>query len=90
MTGLEQEIYEKYFVPVIRDRRNSVPTWDSLKYNASLIMHNSHVSMGSPARLPLSVVSVGGFYIKPDVPPLTEVHSDSSKTATKTYKTTLS
>lgn len=73
VSGLENDIYEKLFVPHIRNRGLPVPTLEALKYNASLVLSNSHVSMGSATRLPPNFIPVGGFHIDTAVKPLPEV-----------------
>ncbi|XP_039759907.1 UDP-glucosyltransferase 2-like [Pararge aegeria] len=70
--GLEEDIYNEFFVPVIRHRNNTVRSFETLRYNVSLILSNSHVSMGVPARLPSNVISIGGYHISPKVKPLPE------------------
>nr|XP_034836075.1 UDP-glucuronosyltransferase 2B2-like [Maniola hyperantus] len=72
VSGLEHDMYDEYFVPAIRHRHNSVPSFETLRNNASLILSNSHVSTGSPIRLPPNIIPIGGFHIKPNVKPLPE------------------
>lgn len=50
-----------------------MPTFESLMFNASLVLSNSHVSMGSPTKLPPNVIQIGGYHIKPNVKPLPQV-----------------
>ncbi|XP_034836076.2 UDP-glucosyltransferase 2-like [Maniola hyperantus] len=70
ISGLEHSIYNNLFVPVIRDRHNSVPPFEILRYNASLILSNSHLSMSTAAKLPPNVIYIGGYHIKSNVKPL--------------------
>ncbi|XP_045779381.1 UDP-glucosyltransferase 2-like [Maniola jurtina] len=72
VSGLEHEIYNDIFVPVIRNRHNFVPDFETLRYNASLLLSNSHLSMGIAAKLPPNVICIGGYHIKPNVKPLPE------------------
>ncbi|CAH0731745.1 unnamed protein product, partial [Brenthis ino] len=72
VSGLENDIYEKLFVPHIRNRGIPVPTLEALKYNASLILCNSHVSMGSAKRLPPNFIPIGGYHIDTAVKHLPE------------------
>ncbi|XP_023943055.1 UDP-glucosyltransferase 2 [Bicyclus anynana] len=72
VSRLENNLYDEYFVPVIEKRHNTVPSFETLRFNASLLLSNSHVSMGVPARLPANVITIGGFHIKPNVKPLPE------------------
>ena len=60
-------------MPVIRKRGNPVPTFKELRYNASLILGNSHVSIGRATRLPPSYKSVGGYHISSETKPLPAV-----------------
>ncbi|XP_046972213.1 UDP-glucosyltransferase 2-like isoform X2 [Vanessa cardui] len=68
--GIDQEIYEKHFVPHIRNRGYPVPPFEELRYNASLVLSNSHVSMGVATRLPPNYIPIGGYHIDPVVKPL--------------------
>nr|XP_034836236.1 UDP-glucuronosyltransferase 2B2-like [Maniola hyperantus] len=72
ISGLEHSLYNDLFVPVIRDRHNSVPPFETLRYNASLILSNSHLSMSTAAKLPPNVICIGGYHIKPNVKPLSK------------------
>ncbi|XP_039760006.1 UDP-glucosyltransferase 2-like [Pararge aegeria] len=72
VSGLEENIYNEFFVPAIRDRHNTVPSFETLRYNVSLILSNSHVSMGGPARLPANIIPIGGYHISSTVKPLPE------------------
>ncbi|XP_052744249.1 uncharacterized protein LOC112049418 [Bicyclus anynana] len=72
LSGLEHDIYNEYFVPFIRDRYNTVPPFEELRYNASLMLSNSHISMNTPIRLPANVITIGGYHIKPNIKPLPE------------------
>ncbi|XP_047537311.1 UDP-glucosyltransferase 2-like [Vanessa atalanta] len=69
-SGVEQEIYENHFVPHIRNRGYPVQPIEELKYNASLVLSNSHVSMGVATRLPPNFIPIGGYHIDPVVKPL--------------------
>ncbi|XP_046972134.1 UDP-glucosyltransferase 2-like [Vanessa cardui] len=70
ISGVHQEIYVKHFVPHIRNRGYPVPPFDELKYNASLVLSNSHVSMGIATRLPPNYIPIGGYHIDPVAKPL--------------------
>ncbi|XP_023943057.2 UDP-glucosyltransferase 2-like [Bicyclus anynana] len=72
LSGLERDVYNEYFVPFIRDRYNTVPPFEELRYNASLMLCNSHLSMNTPIRLPANVITIGGYHIKPNIKPLPE------------------
>ncbi|XP_046972156.1 UDP-glucosyltransferase 2-like [Vanessa cardui] len=70
ISGIDQEIYEKHFVPHIRNRGYPVPPYEELKYNGSLVLSNSHVSMGIATRLPPNFIPIGGYHIDSVVKPL--------------------
>ncbi|XP_052744250.1 UDP-glucosyltransferase 2-like [Bicyclus anynana] len=72
LSGLEHDVYNEYFAPFIRDRYNTVPPFEELRYNASLMLSNSHISMNIPIRLPANVITIGGYHIKPNIKPLPE------------------
>ncbi|XP_038207501.1 UDP-glycosyltransferase UGT5-like [Zerene cesonia] len=69
---LEQKYYEEFIVPHIRDKNKPVPSLETLRYNASLMLGNSHPSMGGAARLPQSYKPIGGYHIDTNVKPLPE------------------
>ncbi|XP_050355009.1 UDP-glucosyltransferase 2-like [Nymphalis io] len=71
-SGVENEIYEKHFVPHIRDRGYPVKPFETLKYNGSLVLSNSHVSLGIATRLPPNFIPIGGYHIDHIVKPLPE------------------
>ena len=73
MSRIENDIYNEIFAPEIRKRGYPVPTLDELKYNASLILSNSHVSMGTAAVLPPSLIHIGGYHVDNNVKPLPAV-----------------
>ncbi|XP_046972135.1 UDP-glucosyltransferase 2-like [Vanessa cardui] len=70
VSSVDQEIYEKHFVSHIRNRGYPVPPFEELKYNGSLVLSNSHVSMGIATRLPPNYIPIGGYHIDPVVKPL--------------------
>ncbi|XP_038207504.1 UDP-glycosyltransferase UGT5-like [Zerene cesonia] len=64
--------YEKLFVPAIKKRGHAVPSLDEVVYNASLILSNSHASMGKAISLPQNFIPIGGYHISQDLKPLPE------------------
>ncbi|XP_013189936.2 UDP-glycosyltransferase UGT5 isoform X2 [Amyelois transitella] len=64
------EVYAELIVPHIIKRGKPVIPLDDIKYNASLVLGNSHVSLGLPTRLPQAYMPIGGYHIDPEVPPL--------------------
>ncbi|XP_023949681.2 UDP-glucosyltransferase 2-like [Bicyclus anynana] len=71
-TIVDNAVYEKNFAPLIRERRNIAPSFESLAYNGSLVLSNSHPSMSGAVRAPQNFISIGGFHIDRNVKPLTE------------------
>ncbi|XP_068619572.1 UDP-glucosyltransferase 2-like [Battus philenor] len=67
---IENRAYEEVIVPIARRRHNTVPTFEELRYNVSLILGNSHVSMGKAITLPQSYKYIGGFHVDEKVKPL--------------------
>nr|XP_034836074.1 UDP-glucuronosyltransferase 2B7-like [Maniola hyperantus] len=63
----DNDMYEKNFVPLIRQRRSAVPTFESLAYNGSLVLSNYHYSTGISVRAPQNLISIGGFHIDQNV-----------------------
>ncbi|XP_050682422.1 UDP-glucosyltransferase 2-like isoform X2 [Leptidea sinapis] len=68
MSFWEDNYYKKYLVPYIKNK--PVPTFEELKYNASLMLGNSHISLGEAYSLPQSYKPIGGYHIETDVRPL--------------------
>ncbi|XP_050682425.1 UDP-glycosyltransferase UGT5-like isoform X5 [Leptidea sinapis] len=64
----EEEIYNKYMVPHVNSQKYT--PLDVLRYNASLMLGNSHVSLGEASSLPQSYKPIGGYHIERDVKPL--------------------
>ncbi|KOB69154.1 UDP-glucosyltransferase [Operophtera brumata] len=53
-------------------RDTTAPSFEELKYNASLVLGNSHVSMGEATRLPQNYKPIGGYHIEDTFKPLPE------------------
>ncbi|XP_045504394.1 UDP-glycosyltransferase UGT5-like [Colias croceus] len=68
--SLENKYYDTYIVPHVRSRNRPVPSLTELKYNASLMLGNSHASLGEATRLPQSYKPIGGYHIEKNVKPL--------------------
>ena len=73
LSKTESETYEKLFGHHIRERNRKVPPQDELRYNASMLLSNSHVSTGLPDTLPQNVISIAGFHINVNIEPLPDV-----------------
>ncbi|CAG4959481.1 unnamed protein product [Colias eurytheme] len=69
---LQYKEYERIFVPAIKKRGHAVPTMDEVAFNASLILSNSHPSMGKAIPLPQNLIPIGGYHISREVKPLPE------------------
>ncbi|XP_026332122.1 UDP-glucuronosyltransferase 2B15-like [Hyposmocoma kahamanoa] len=68
----EEELYQAVFGPAVAIRGKSLPSFHDVRFNASLMLGNSHVSLGQATRLPQSYKPIGGYHIDPDVKPLPE------------------
>ncbi|XP_045503982.1 UDP-glycosyltransferase UGT5-like [Colias croceus] len=64
--------YDRLLVPAIKKRGYPVPPLEDIIYNASLVLSNSHPSMGKSIPLPQNFKPVGGFHINREVKPLPE------------------
>ena len=63
----------KYIAPIVKEQGRPVPNYNDLKYNASLLMGNSQVAIGSAVPLPPSYKHIGGYHIDEPVKPLPQV-----------------
>lgn len=70
---METEAYNRLVAPIIAKRGRQPPSYEDIRFNASLVLGYSHVSMGEAISLPQSYKSVGGYHIDEDIPPLPEV-----------------
>ncbi|OWR54771.1 UDP-glucosyltransferase precursor [Danaus plexippus plexippus] len=69
-SSVEKQLYEEYLIPHIKSRGGEIFSLDTLKYNASLLLSNSHVSLGMPVRHPANFIPIGGYHIDSNVKPL--------------------
>ncbi|XP_072933214.1 UDP-glucosyltransferase 2-like [Epargyreus clarus] len=67
----ENAQYESIIAPIIRKRGKAVPDFEELRFNASLVLGNSHVSLGRATRLPQNYKPIAGYHIPKEVAPLT-------------------
>ncbi|CAK1594073.1 unnamed protein product [Parnassius mnemosyne] len=67
---IENEDYERIIAPIVRRRGKSVPSFEELRNNISLVLGNSHVSIGHATRLPQSYKPIAGYHIEKVVKPL--------------------
>lgn len=65
-TPIQQDLLDKYFPG------ENVPTIEELKRNVSLVLLNTHVTLGSPRPYAPNMIEVGGMHIERDVKPLPE------------------
>ncbi|KAJ8711853.1 hypothetical protein PYW08_008807 [Mythimna loreyi] len=62
--------YERLIAPIILKRGRQPPSFEDIRYNASLVLGNSHISMGMALGIPQSYKPIGGYHIEEDVKPL--------------------
>ncbi|KAL0818834.1 hypothetical protein ABMA28_008154 [Loxostege sticticalis] len=67
--GKTNEIYSG-LAPYFKMRGREPPNYDELRFNASVMFGNSHVSLGEATRLPQNYKPIGGYHINTDVAPL--------------------
>ncbi|CAG5053484.1 unnamed protein product [Parnassius apollo] len=70
--NIEKEFYEKTFTPIVQRRGRNLPPYDELRYNASMVLGSSHVSLGQAIRLPQNYIPIAGYHIDDDTKPLPE------------------
>ncbi|CAB3233306.1 unnamed protein product [Arctia plantaginis] len=69
---METEVYNRLIAPIIAKRGRQPPSFQEIRFNASLVLGYSHVSIGEAISLPQSYKNVGGYHIDEDIPPLPE------------------
>ncbi|CAH0678037.1 unnamed protein product [Spodoptera exigua] len=67
---MEEKAFRDSFGPAAAKRGITLPTLYDLKYNSSMMLANSHYSLGDPQRLPASYAAIGGYHIEDEIPPL--------------------
>ncbi|XP_075984941.1 uncharacterized protein LOC142982365 [Anticarsia gemmatalis] len=70
--GAESRQYEQLFVPLIEKRGRQAPPFYDVRYNASLMLANAHVSLGQAIATPQNFIAIGGYHIDENVKPLPE------------------
>ncbi|CAH4027589.1 unnamed protein product [Pieris brassicae] len=65
--AIENKMFEQSFLSAVESRGRRLPTFDEVRYNASLMLGNSHISTGDPHSLPQAYKSIGGYHIKENV-----------------------
>ncbi|KAM3962155.1 UDP-glucosyltransferase 2-like [Aphomia sociella] len=66
----EIESYNILYGPAASKRGITLPPFNEVKYNGSLMLGNSHVSTGQNIRLPQNYKSIGGYHLREDLPKL--------------------
>lgn len=69
---IQRITYKNHIVPILKEKVKSIPSFEELRYNASLVLGNSHVSLGFPTRVPQNYKGIGGYHIDTKVKPLPE------------------
>lgn len=70
---MEDKFYQNVFGPATALRGRQLPSFNDVRFNASLMLGNSHVSLGQATRLPQSYKPIAGYHIDPEIKPLPEV-----------------
>ncbi|CAH2054206.1 unnamed protein product, partial [Iphiclides podalirius] len=65
-----KENYEHIFGPAMAKRGKPLPLYEEIRYNASLILGNSHASLGEAIALPQGYKPIAGYHINSNVKPL--------------------
>ncbi|XP_028025310.1 UDP-glucuronosyltransferase 2B1-like [Bombyx mandarina] len=60
---LEKYIYDNNIAPIIKKNGKPVPNYDEVRYNGSLLLGNSHVSLGDAIKVPINYKAIGGYHI---------------------------
>ncbi|XP_026735998.1 UDP-glucuronosyltransferase 2B20-like [Trichoplusia ni] len=70
VTAYEMWMYSSVYPEIAAKRGVTLPPYSEAVYNASLMLVNSHPSIGGSIKLPQNVKNVGGYHIDTDVKPL--------------------
>ncbi|GBP15236.1 UDP-glucuronosyltransferase 2B31 [Eumeta japonica] len=65
-------LYEEVFSAAGKKRGIILPPLREVKFNASFVLSNSHVSLGDAVRLPQNFIPIAGYHMDPKPEPLTE------------------
>lgn len=74
-SAYEDLIYNTGYGPAAAKRGVELAPLNVVKYNGSIMLGNSHVSLGQPVRLPQNYKPILGYHIPEKVKPLPEVCS---------------
>ncbi|KAJ8711851.1 hypothetical protein PYW08_008805 [Mythimna loreyi] len=72
LDGVEEKLYTSLFAPIFDKRGRKLPTYNEVRYNASLVLSNSYVTTSGGASLPQSHKFIGGYHIDDTVVTLPE------------------
>lgn len=67
-------MYNSVYPEIAAKRGVTLSPYSEAVYNASLMLVNSHPSIGGSIKLPQNVKNVGGYHIDTDVKPLPKVN----------------
>ncbi|XP_059051955.1 UDP-glucosyltransferase 2-like, partial [Achroia grisella] len=67
-----KEDFESFIGPYFTMRNKDIPSFYDVNGNISLILGNSHVSLGQATRLPQNYIPIAGYHIDSNVKPLPE------------------
>ncbi|CAB3233307.1 unnamed protein product [Arctia plantaginis] len=67
---METEAYKRLIAPIIAKRGRQPPSFQDIRFNVSLVLGYSHVSMGEAVSLPQSYKNVAGYHIDEDIKPM--------------------
>ncbi|XP_062525247.1 UDP-glucosyltransferase isoform X2 [Bombyx mori] len=66
----QERSYDRLVRPLIEKKGRKAPSFEDLKFNASLVLGNSHVSLGEATGTPQSYKPIAGYHIEEVVKPL--------------------
>lgn len=73
---METEAYKRLIAPIIEKRGRQPPSFQDIRFNVSLVLGYSHVSMGEAVSLPQNYKNVAGYHIDEDIKPLPKVNAN--------------
>ncbi|XP_059051819.1 UDP-glucosyltransferase 2-like [Achroia grisella] len=68
--GLDENQFQNLIGPYITKRGKVIPGYREVQSNISLVLGNSHVSLGQATRLPQNYKPIAGYHINNEVEPL--------------------
>ncbi|XP_063374357.1 UDP-glucosyltransferase 2-like [Cydia amplana] len=64
---ITEKAYKDIYGPVLAKRGRPLPSYDDVLYNASLVLADSHASLGQATRLPQNYKMIGGYHVETEV-----------------------